>query len=247
MIWSPSTSSPRSSTAITRSPSPSSARPSAAPRSTTVRLQQLGMRRAAAVVDVAAVGRGVQHVHARAGRAQHARPDLEAGAVRAVEHDVETVEPRGRRASRAGARRTRRRSRRRPRTTARAGSYVVTRGGPRSSRARPRARPRSRPRRRRAACAPSAPITFTPLSVHGLWLAETIARGHARGRGDERDRRRRQHAERAPFDDLRLQPGGERRPRSAGPDARVSRPTTNRVGLQHPGDGATRARRRTGS
>ena len=69
--------------------------------STTARCSALGMRRAAAVVDVAAVGRGVQHVDlgARA-RATRAAPTSNAGAVRAVEHDVAARRACGRRARR---------------------------------------------------------------------------------------------------------------------------------------------------
>ena len=114
MIWSPSTSSPRSSTAITRSASPSSASPTSAPCVAHGGLQRLGVRRAAAVVDVAAVGLGVEHVDVGAERAAtRAAPTRDAAPFAQSTHDVQPVERAARRARRRGARRTRRpRSRR---------------------------------------------------------------------------------------------------------------------------------------
>ena len=65
---SPSTTLPRWSTAITRSPSPSKASPMAAPRSTTAAARPTRRGRPATFVDVAPVGRVVDHDHVGAER-----------------------------------------------------------------------------------------------------------------------------------------------------------------------------------
>ena len=171
MIWSPSTSSPRLvdrehaiAVAVEREPERRAVLDDRA-------LQRLGMGRPARVVDVAAVGLGV---HARARRRPPSRntrgPTSNAAPFAQSSTTCETVE---RCALRARSTQVLRRSRPRHR------SWVAPR------------RRRGRARRRRATSSsasiaasassaslrPSAPITFTPLSVHGLWLAETIAAG----------------------------------------------------------------------
>ena len=119
-------------------------------------------------------------------RAQRARPDVERRAVGAVD-----------------ARRAARRACGPSSAPSRCATYASTPGSSAASHATARAtrrgagcdasafaaRLRSRPRRRRRACGRRRPTTFTPLSVHGLWLAETIAAGHAARCGEERDRR----------------------------------------------------------
>ncbi len=233
MIWSPSTSSPCSSTAMTRSPSPSSARPSAAPRSTTVRRRTSGCVDPQPSLMLCPSGDSVQHVHACARRLEDARPGPEPGAVRAVEHDVEPGE---RVALDGGAemrRRTRRHSPRRHRTSSRRAvdrpGHTCTCGGPRSTRAPARARLRSRPRRRRRACGRRRRSPSPRCRSTGCGSRRRSPRARP-----ARPRRTRSPASAA----RRATPPGRpptaarlrARARCRGPDARVSRPTTTRSG-----------------
>jgi hypothetical protein len=55
-------------------------------------LQLLGVRRPASVVDVRAVGRGVEHVDLGTQRAQGRGSGPECGTVAAIDHDVHPVE-----------------------------------------------------------------------------------------------------------------------------------------------------------
>ena len=197
------------------------------------------MGRAATVVDVAAVGRGVQHVDARARGAQRARPDLERGAVRAVEHDVAV-----RRAPRPSSVAEQVRD---VRVDAAASAGVARSADAAVERATPVAVERARLElgfdrglgRRRASLRPSAPMTFTPLSGHGLWLAETIAAGTPSRCGQERDRRASGSTpSEHDVDALGREPGGQ-----VGLDARARlarvAPDEERAGAEHPRRGAT--------
>ena len=76
------------------------------------------------------------------------------------------------------------------------------------------------------------------MSVHGLWLAEMIAAGHARALREERDRRA-SAATPSGTDarTLRREPAAGRAS-MRGPDSRVSRPTKNALGAEHPRRGA---------
>ena len=93
MIWSPSTTLPAASTARQRSASPSWAMPTSAPTRTHVLGERVEVRRADAVVDVQAVGVGADHGDAGARVAEGLGRDSGGRAVRAVEHDVDAVEP----------------------------------------------------------------------------------------------------------------------------------------------------------
>ena len=84
---------PVSSTTISRSASPSSARPMSAPLATTASLQRLGMGRSAAVVDVGAVGRDAERDHFGAQFPQRLGRDVVGGAIGAIDRDLEAVEP----------------------------------------------------------------------------------------------------------------------------------------------------------
>ena len=175
-------------------------------------------------VDVAAVGRRVQHVDVGAERRGTARgPSSDAAP---LAQSSTTRRP----SRRAALERGRRGARRTRRASSALGARPTRRPRGRRSRVgsseRARARPRSRPRRRRRACGRPAPKSLMPLSVHGLWLAEIIAAGRrARARGT---RRRASAARRA----SRTSRAFARRARGeVGLDARarprVSRPTTN--------------------
>ena len=94
MISSPSTTRPFSSHRITRSASPSSATPSAAPNRRTSSARRLGVQRAAAVVDVPAVGLHAQLDHLGAQLVEHLGRDLVGRAVGAVDHDPHAVQGR---------------------------------------------------------------------------------------------------------------------------------------------------------
>ena len=165
------------------------------------------------VVDVATVGLGVQHVDVGAGGAQHARPELERGAVRAVEHDAQPVE-------RAPVERGD--EVRDVLVDAAIVAAIATR--------RPAAAGAVGERASRSSCfdrgldvvgqlaAAGARCSFTPLSVHGLWLAE-IDRGRRRRRAARGTRPPASAA--TPSDTTaapsRREPAAQRRPRCAGP------------------------------
>ena len=87
--WSPSTVAPVWSIARHRSASPSRAKPASAPCSSTASRRPGEVGRAAALVDVEAVGLVVDRDHRGAGGAQRRGPDLGRRAVRAVEHDTQ--------------------------------------------------------------------------------------------------------------------------------------------------------------
>ena len=196
MIWSPSTRSPCSSTAITRSASPSNASPSVgaatrAPR----RCSSDGVGRAARGVDVGAVGRGVQHVDLGAQRRAAPRDRL-----------------RTRRRSRSRSRRAGRRATALERADAGARRSRRTRCGARWRCRRPRPRRPIRASRWRGArssssiaasrCSaslrPPAPNSFIAVvAPTALWLAEIDRGGRAGSRREERDPGRGEHAERA--------------------------------------------------
>ena len=75
-----------------RSPSPSSAMPTSARTPGHGQLQQFRRGRTAAQVDVPAVGRAADRDDLRAEVREHARRDFVAGAVGAVDHDLEAGE-----------------------------------------------------------------------------------------------------------------------------------------------------------
>ncbi len=92
-MWSPSTTAPVASTARQRSASPSKATPASAPCSSTAARRSSEVRGAAVVVDVQAVGRGVDLDDLGAGAAQRLGADVRRGTVGAVDDDAQTVEP----------------------------------------------------------------------------------------------------------------------------------------------------------
>ena len=84
-IWSPSTTSPRASTARQRSASPSCAMPASAPCAATAAGQRVQVGGPAAVVDVQPVRLGADRDHLGAGPAQQPRAPAGRGPVRAVD------------------------------------------------------------------------------------------------------------------------------------------------------------------
>ena len=178
-IWSPSTISPRSSTAITRSASPSNASPASARAASTASWSSVGMRRAAAVVDVEPLGdawstrpsapsaRSTQW--ARRGtrrRSPQSTTTCRPASWRPCERS--TRWPRSRRARRGARTRPRRRA-----LGPRLGLAVRQR---RAAPAPPRARAAS------GILRPPAAKSLMPLSAKGLWLAEITAAGAPRSR-----------------------------------------------------------------
>ena len=134
------------------------------------------------VVDVAAVGLGVQHLdRRRPSRREHVGGDGRGRPVGAVDHDLRArrgARPRARPTSDGvapldvGARRS-------------ASAGVGADGGVgrrRSASRRSSSASSSRLDRRRTACSPPAAKNLMPLSPNGLCDAEIIAAGHARGR-----------------------------------------------------------------
>ena len=93
MIWSPSTTLPAASTARQRSASPSWAMPTSAPTRDDVLGERVEVRRADAVVDVEAVGVGADDGDAGAGIPERLGRDSGCRAMRAVQHDVDAVQP----------------------------------------------------------------------------------------------------------------------------------------------------------
>ena len=92
MMKSPSTSSPVASTASTRSPSPSKARPRSKPSAATTSCSAADVGAAAAGVDVGAVGPVEQHRDLRAGLLERQRRRQVHGAVGAVDGDLHPAE-----------------------------------------------------------------------------------------------------------------------------------------------------------
>ena len=137
------------------------------PRLADARGQPLGMERAAAGVDVRAVGRRVERLDLEAEPGETSRRDGRAGAVGAVDDDLEAGRgPRQPDAARRGSRRSRRSAARRARP--------------------PISWPGSRPRPSRTAASissshssgiliPRGEKTLMPLSRKGLWEAEMTA------------------------------------------------------------------------
>ena len=125
--WSPSTIWPFSSTTMTRSASPSSAMPIAAPALHDLGADVLGVERARVLVDVHAVRLDADGRHLRAELLKDERRDAVGGAVRGVDDDAHAVEREVAAGTSASGRR-------------------------RSGRARPRASRRARCRARSSAC-----------------------------------------------------------------------------------------------
>ena len=140
-------------------------------------------------VDVAAVGLGVQDDDVGAERAQRARPDCERGTVRAVDARPQSVE----RAAVERARQVR---------DVLVGASIVVAADGRDVVGTGCRDERSRARASIAASTssgslrPPAARSLTPLSVHGLWLAEMTAAGRVVALREVRDAGRRQHADR---------------------------------------------------
>src|SRR5262245_56850952 len=89
---SPSSTFPCSPTSTNRSASPSPPTPEAGPHLPHARRRPLGVQRTEALVDVAPVGIAAEGEDLGAELAQHRRSDAIGGAVRAVEHDAQSVE-----------------------------------------------------------------------------------------------------------------------------------------------------------
>ena len=177
-------------------------------------LETLGVGRPAGLVDVAAVGLGVDHGHLGPELGEGLRGQGRGGAVAAVEHDLQAVE------ARPGAPT--------PHTWARyADSDVVLAhhadvgaGGRRRRRAacvehgldlRPGPR-------RTASCRPDA-NSLMPLSPNGLCDAEIIAAGTRRRPRRVGHRRRGHHAEQLDVDAFGCRRRRRRPPRASGPSA----------------------------
>ena len=228
MRWSPSTSSPRSSTASTRSASPSKASPTAAPEATTAACRSAGWVEPQPVVDVATVGLGVQHLDRRhragAGRSgAMAEPTPLAQSMTTCE----PVEPSALERRRSATGTSARCRRRPPAPSADAGRR---RAGVRRGRGAGQ-----HPvelglevglDRVGRACSPPAAKNLIPLSPNGLCDAEITAPGTSAVGAHPRDGRRRA-PRRGPR--RRDAAGGRPRARAAsmrGPDTRGSRPIT---------------------
>ena len=93
--WSPSTRLPSASTARQRSASPSCAMPRSAPMLDDCFLQVFDMGRATTVVDVVAVGFTVDLDDVGAGLAVRERADMAHCAVRAIDHDGQSLQGHG--------------------------------------------------------------------------------------------------------------------------------------------------------